>query len=76
MKAKLVEGTVKHGRGKINIWGCMGWNGVGHAAEVEGTLTKEQYVSILEEKMLSSLKKVRLSRQTFYFQQDNNPSTP
>jgi transposase len=31
-----VQGTVKFGGGNIMVWGCMGWNGVGHLAEVEG----------------------------------------
>jgi hypothetical protein len=70
---KLVKGTVKHGGGKINIWGCIGWNGVGTAVEVEGLLTKEQYVEILEEALPESIQDLGLKGQPFYFQQDNDP---
>src|SRR5215469_8379551 len=51
-----VQGTVKFGGENIMIWGCMGWNGVGHLAEVEGRMDADQYVAILEEHMLPSLK--------------------
>jgi hypothetical protein len=72
-KEKLVKGTVKHGGGKINIWGCMGWNGVGIAVEVEGMLTKEQYVDILSTALPQSIHKLGLRNTDFYFQQDNDP---
>ena len=44
------------------VWGCMGWNGVGIAVEVEGNLTKEQYVKILEEALLQSMEKLGVSK--------------
>ena len=72
-KEKLIQGTVKHSGGKINIWGCIGWNGVGIAVEVEGILTKEQYVDILDQALAESLEKVDLEEEEFYFQQDNDP---
>jgi len=28
------------------VWGCMGWNGVGMLAKVEGKMNAEQYVDI------------------------------
>jgi len=37
------------------VWGCMGWNGVGQLAEVEGRMDAEQYVSILEDYLLPSM---------------------
>jgi hypothetical protein len=30
------------------VWGCIGWDGVGHLVEVEGKMNAEQYVEILE----------------------------
>lgn len=70
---KLVTGTVKHGGGKINIWGCMGWNGVGYCVEVEGNLDKVQYVDILESSVVKSFNKLGLRQGQKYFQQDNDP---
>ena len=50
-----VQGTVKFGGGNIMVWGCMGWNGVGELAEVEGKMDADWYVEILEDHLLPSL---------------------
>jgi len=68
-----VQGTVKFGGGNIMVWGCMGWNGVGHLAEVEGKMNADQYVSILEDHMLPSLEESGISGEEVIFQQDNDP---
>jgi len=65
--------TVKHGGGRIMVWGCMGWNGVGVLTEVEGKMDAAQYVEILEGGLEESVEKLGLDRDTFYFQQDNDP---
>ena len=49
----------------------MGWNGV--LTEVEGKMDVKQYVEILDGEVLDSLEKLELDRETFYFQQDNDP---
>lgn len=68
-----VQGTVKYGGGNIMVWGCMGWNGVGQLAEVEGRMDAEQYVSILEDHMLPSLEESGIPEEKVIFQQDNDP---
>ena len=68
-----VEGTVKFGGGNIMVWGCMGWNGVEHLAEVEGRMDADQYVSILEDHMLPSLEESGIPKEEVIFQQDNDP---
>ena len=68
-----VQGTIKFGGGNIMVWGCMGWNGVGNLAEVEGKMNADQYVSILEDHMLPSLKDSGISGEEVIFQQDNDP---
>ena len=55
------------------VWGCMGWNGVGQLAEIEGRMNADQYVSILEDHMLPSLEESGLSEEEMIFQQDNDP---
>ena len=65
--------TVKHGGGKMMVWGCMGWNGVGRLVEVQGIMDAKQYVEILEDGIPTSLEKLELEQETFYFQQDNDP---
>ena len=68
-----VQGTVKFGGGNIMVWGCMGWEGVGRLAEVEGRMDATQYVDILENNLLPSMEELEISAEEFIFQQDNNP---
>ena len=55
------------------VWGCMGWEGVGRFAEVEGKMNADQYVSISEDNLLPSLEKLGFSAEDVIFQQDNDP---
>ena len=55
------------------VWGCMGWNGVGQLAEVEGRMDADQYVIILEDYLLPSMEDFGISTQELIFQQDNDP---
>jgi transposase len=68
-----VQGTVKFGGGNIMVWGCMGWEGVGRLAEVEGKMNADQYVSILEDNLLPSMEESGFSAKDVIFQQDNDP---
>ena len=63
--------TVKFGGGNLMVWGCMGWNGVGILAEVEGRMDAIQYVDILEDNLDKSRKKLKLQKKKTIFQQDN-----
>ena len=65
--------TVKFGSGNLMVWGCMGWNGVGVLAEVEGRMDAKQYVDILEENLEKSRKKLKVEKKKVIFQQDNDP---
>ena len=73
LQNKEVQGTVKFGGGSLMVWGCMGWNGVGILAEVEGRMDAEQYVSILEDNLLSSMENSGIPKESIIFQQDNDP---
>ena len=55
------------------VWGCMGWNGVGVLAEVEGRMDAKQYVDILGENLDKSRKKLKVEKKKAIFQQDNDP---
>ena len=50
------------------IWECMGWNEVGILVEMEGWMYAEQYVSILEGKLLPSMENSALSKKSIIFQ--------
>ena len=73
LQDKEVQGTVKFGGGSLIVWGCMGWNGVGILAEVEGRMDVEQYVSILEDNLLPSMENSGIPEESIIFQQDNDP---
>src|SRR6266568_3899483 len=68
-----VQGTVKFGGGNIMVWGCMGWNGVGELAEVEGRMDADQYVDILDNHLLPSIEESGIADGECVFQQDNDP---
>jgi transposase len=71
LQSRFTQGTVKHGGGSLLVWGCFSWNGVGNIVRIDGKMTGESYVRILEENLKLSLRKMNLKRYTF--QQDNDP---
>lgn len=71
--AREVQATVKFGGGNIMVWGCMGWEGVGRLAEVEGRMDADQYVDILEKNLLPCLEESDIPMEDLIFQQDNDP---
>ena len=71
--SREVQGTVKFGGGKIMVWGCMGWEGVGQLAEVEGRMDADQYVAILEDHLVPSIEESGIFEEEAIFQQDNDP---
>ena len=73
LQDKEVQGTIKFGGGSLMVWGCMGWNGVGILAEVEGRMNAEQYVSILEDNLLPTMENSGIPEESIIFQQDNDP---
>ena len=55
------------------VWGCMGWNGVGKLAEVEGKMDAVQYCEILEDGVVEIFKKLEVEEEERIFQPDNDP---
>ena len=70
---RLVRGTAKHGGGSMVVWACVGWNGVGILAEVEGRMDAKQYVKNLEECLLETIQKLEVADEDLIIQQDNDP---
>lgn len=68
-----VSQRVKHGGGKVNVWGCVTWNGVGKLYRVQGNLERFQYLKILKGPLGASLRKNGLEKEDIIFQQDNDP---
>ena len=67
------QGTAKFEEGSLMVLECMGWNGVGILAEVEGRMDSEQYVSILEDNLLPSMENSGIPEESIIFQQNNDP---
>ena len=70
ISASLVP-TVKHGGGKIMVWGMMTADGPGPIHRVVGSMNSAQYFQVLEDKMLPAARAKYGSN--FIFQQDNAP---
>ena len=43
----LVQPTIKHGGGSIQVWGCISAEGVGDLVRVDGIMTATRYKQIL-----------------------------
>ncbi len=69
-KDKCVLPTVKHGGGRVIVWGCMSAAGTGELQFIEGTMNANMYCDILKQSMIPSLR--RLCRRAV-FQHDNDP---
>jgi len=73
MSPLFTQKTVKHGGGKVTVWGCITRNGVGRLHRIEGNMDKHQYVQILRESLLGTLRDHGVTWRSFVFQQDNDP---
>ena len=67
-QAFIGQGIVKCGGGFLMIWEYMDWNGVRILVEMEGWMDAEQYVSILEDKLLPSMENSAFSKKSIIFQ--------
>lgn len=64
-----VKQTKKYGGGKVLVWGCMSWEGVGFFSTIKGTMNSELYQSILEDQ----LKQTMDYSSVFYSKHHKNP---
>lgn len=63
--------TIKFGGGKILVWACFSWYGVGPIHLIDGIMTKEDYINILEDTMLPFAEWNMPLK--WVFQHDNDP---
>ena len=73
MNPIFTQKMVKHGGGRVMVWGCITSQGVGRLHRVDGNMDRFQYVRILKESLLGTLKDNHIHRKGFVFQQDNDP---
>ena len=72
LQERNIQGTVKHGGGNVMVWGCFSWGGAGSLVRINGIMTADTYITILQENLEVSLIKTSLENK-FMFQQDNDP---
>jgi hypothetical protein len=64
--------TVKHGSGRIILWGLFSAAWTGRLVRIEAKMKGAKYREILHEMLLQSAPDLRLG-QSFTFQKDNGP---
>ena len=64
---------VKHGGGRIMVWGCFTSLGIGNLVCIDGCLNSELYMRILNDDFFGTLDWYGLEVQDVIFQQDNDP---
>jgi transposase len=73
LQPRQVKQTVKHGGGNIMIWGCIMAQGTGYICQIEGTMNKDVYQSILNTHLENSFSWYNINKKKIIFQQDNDP---
>ena len=68
-----VRQTMKHGGGSIMAWGCFSWNAIGPLVRIQGIMTKEKYLDIIQSNIPSYIEEVGLDGPETTFQQDGDP---
>jgi transposase len=66
-----VKQTKQCGGGKMMVWGCMTYYGVGDACWYQGKIDAKGYIDVLDEYVLQSRDWYGLNPDAFVFQQDN-----
>ncbi len=64
---------VKHGGGRVMVWGCITSAGLGRIVKIDGNMDAPLYVEILRDELLGSLEDLDINKTNIYFQQDNDP---
>ena len=76
MREDCLAPTVKHGGGKIMVWGCFHASGVGILRKIIGTMDQHQYHTILTQEVIPEIKRLTqkdVADVIWTFQHDNDP---
>jgi hypothetical protein len=70
---RYTKKNMKHGGGKVTVWGMVTPYGLGRLVRIEGNMDRFLYRDILEEDFLGSMDDLNLDPRDYYFQQDSDP---
>ena len=73
LKSHHIKPTVKFGGGKVMVWGCFTFRGVGNFCKIDGNMNGALYRQILEEDLMNSIEEHGFAINDIIFQQDNDP---
>jgi DDE superfamily endonuclease len=73
LKDSHVKQTLKFGGKSIMAWACITSKGVGKLVRIDGIMTAEKYIKILEEGLIGTLEDHELSLSSSLFMHDNDP---
>lgn len=68
-----VKPTKKFGGGKVMMWGCITWEGVGFSCKIDETLDAELYAEILRGELKRTIDFYDFDLSEVIFQADNDP---
>jgi len=71
LKPHQVKETKQSGCGKIMVWGCMTYFGVGDACYISNRINAEADIDVLNDYVLASRDWYAMDPETFIFPQDN-----
>jgi transposase len=73
LEEDLVKPTKKFGGGKLMMWGCITYEGVGFSCKVDGNMDAELYSQILRDELMRTIDYYHLDHESIIFQQDGDP---
>ena len=68
-----VKKTITHGGFRLQVWGCLTWDGSGRLHRVDGRMNAIQYCDILKESLLGTLEDYSTDSSNIILVQDNDP---
>lgn len=68
-----IQPTKKYGGGKVMVWSCITYEGVGFSCRIDGNLDGELYTDILRDELMKTIKYYQMDQGEVIFQQDNDP---
>src|ERR1700743_1939485 len=68
---RQVKATLQGGGGKMMVWGCITFFGVGDASWIKETITSDVYLDVVQDYVRQSRDFWGMDESTFIFQQDN-----